>query len=119
MRAPCEIMVKYYLPAVRAEVAKQLFASGYTQVEIAKILGTTQAAVSKYLSNKLDGNAKKIAEFAEVKKTAAKIAGNYKNIQKNINLICNTCERLRAEHKICTLHEGILPGIAHECVVCK
>lgn len=119
MRAPCEIMVKYYLPAVRAEVAKQLFAAGYTQVEIAKILGTTQAAVSKYLSNKLDGETKRIAEFAEVKRTAAKIASNCKNIQNNIGLICSTCERLRSGHKICTLHEGILPGIAHECAVCK
>ncbi len=119
MRAPCEIMVKYYLPAVRAEVAKKLFEASFTQVEIAKILGTTQAAVSKYLSNRLEGEAKKIAQFPEVKRAAAKIAKNHKHMQANVTLICGTCERLRSEHRICTLHDNILPGISKECVVCK
>lgn len=56
MKLPCEVSTKYILPAVRAVVARRLIEEyGYTQSSVAKILGTTQAAVSHYMNVKRGG----------------------------------------------------------------
>ena len=53
MGARCETIGKYVLPAFRALVAEELVHTyGLTQVEAAKRLGTTQAAISQYLNSK-------------------------------------------------------------------
>ena len=49
----CENAVHYILPLYRASVAKELIAKyNYTQVAVATKLGTTQAAVSQYVTSK-------------------------------------------------------------------
>lgn len=56
LKPPCEISTKYILPAVRAVVARRLIEEyGFTQSSVAKILGTTQAAVSHYMNVKRGG----------------------------------------------------------------
>jgi len=121
MRTPCEIMVKSYLPAVRYQTAKILFKKGYTQTEISKSLGLTQASVSKYLADKVDPNVKKIAKMPEVNETAEAIAkfAPEKKVHDTIARICATCMKLRSEHKICTYHNILLPGVSDECSLCK
>jgi len=57
---PCEEIVRKYLPAMRASIAKKLYRKGLKQERIAKELGLTQAAVSKYLSNKYNAEIRKI-----------------------------------------------------------
>ncbi|MCW1301488.1 MAG: helix-turn-helix domain-containing protein [Candidatus Nanoarchaeia archaeon] len=53
MPIPCQITIKYFIPAIRARVAKILVKEyNMTQMEIASLLGISQAAVSKYLSGK-------------------------------------------------------------------
>jgi predicted transcriptional regulator len=53
MGARCETIGKYVLPAFRALIAEELVHTyGLTQVEAAKRLGTTQAAISQYLNSK-------------------------------------------------------------------
>ncbi|MEM2455227.1 MAG: helix-turn-helix domain-containing protein [Candidatus Bathyarchaeia archaeon] len=50
---PCESIGKRILPIFRAYIAKELVEKyGFTQVEAAKRIGTTQAAVSQYLRSK-------------------------------------------------------------------
>ncbi len=70
---PCESASKYVLPAIRANVAKMLSKSNYTQKKIANILGVTQPAVSKYLSDKYDGKLKFIVNDKVVKQNAEEI----------------------------------------------
>ncbi|MCP8321973.1 MAG: hypothetical protein H3Z52_13725, partial [archaeon] len=76
MRTPCEVVVKYMLPAFRSSVAKVLINEYHlSQVAVAEHLGTTQAAISHYISSKR-GN-KKIAQFENVplmKSTAREVA---------------------------------------------
>lgn len=50
MRLFCETVVNEVLPAVRSIVARELAERGYTQTEIADMMGVTQPAVSQYLS---------------------------------------------------------------------
>ncbi len=53
MSARCEAINKYVLPIFRAFVAKELLINyKLTQTEVAKKLGTTQAAISQYMSSK-------------------------------------------------------------------
>ena len=49
MRTPCEYVIKYLLPRLRAKIADVLIEEfGWKQVEVAKLLKVTQPAVSKY-----------------------------------------------------------------------
>jgi predicted transcriptional regulator len=53
MRTPCEIINKFYLPSIRALIARDLSENyNCTQMKIAEWLGVTQAAISQYLSSK-------------------------------------------------------------------
>jgi uncharacterized protein len=53
MDPQCEIIGKYVLPIFRSMLAKELVQKyKFSQTETAKKLGTTQAAVSQYLSSK-------------------------------------------------------------------
>lgn len=70
---PCENASKYVLPAIRANIAKMLSKSNYTQKRIANILGVTQPAVSKYLSDRYDGKLKFIVNDKVVKQNAEEI----------------------------------------------
>lgn len=53
MDPQCEVIGKYVLPIFRSMLAKELVQKYHlSQTETAKKLGTTQAAVSQYLSSK-------------------------------------------------------------------
>ena len=53
MAARCERIGKYVLPVFRSLIAEELVHTyNLTQVEAARRLGTTQAAISQYLSSK-------------------------------------------------------------------
>ena len=53
MSSSCENAVRYILPLYRAFVAKELIDKyNYTQVAAAKKIGTTQAAISQYVTSK-------------------------------------------------------------------
>jgi predicted transcriptional regulator len=53
MEPQCEIIGKYVLPIFRSMLAKELVQTyRLSQTETAKKLGTTQAAISQYLSSK-------------------------------------------------------------------
>jgi predicted transcriptional regulator len=53
MDPQCEIVGKYVLPIFRSKLAKELVQKyGLSQTSAAKKLGTTQAAISQYLSSK-------------------------------------------------------------------
>jgi predicted transcriptional regulator len=53
MSTRCEKIGKYVLPLFRSYVAKELINNyDLTQVETAKKLGTTQAAISQYINSK-------------------------------------------------------------------
>ena len=81
MSARCETIGKFVLPLFRSMVARELVETHHlTQVEAAKKLKTTQAAVSQYINQKRA--AKGTEEFTEIlpkiqaaaKQTAAQLA---------------------------------------------
>jgi hypothetical protein len=75
MLLPCEIAIKYFIPALRASIAKILFEKyNLTQMEIALKLGVTQAAISKYLSGKYSKEIKTIERKKTIKSLSKEFA---------------------------------------------
>jgi len=65
MSISCESVARYLLPLYRAFVAKELIEKhNFTQVQAAKKLGTTQAAISQYMTSKRGH--RKILNYDEV-----------------------------------------------------
>lgn len=75
MPTPCEITIKYFIPAIRAKIAKLLAKEhDMTQEEIAFLLGISQAAVSKYLSGKYGKVVKQLERERIIQHIAASLA---------------------------------------------
>jgi predicted transcriptional regulator len=95
-KPPCEKIVWNLLPAIRRELAISLIKDHkLSQKEVAKKLGLTEAAVSRYISGKRGGLGilKNETVKNQIKKSANKIAnGNGKII---INETCKICKILQ------------------------
>ena len=51
LRAPCEELVRYVLPALRGALVSYMYAEKkLKQVDIAKLMGISQSAVSRYIN---------------------------------------------------------------------
>jgi hypothetical protein len=103
MKAPCENVVWYALPAIRSELAKEL-AKAMSQKEISEILGITQAAVSQYVSNK---RGSRIELHDDVKAAIADLAdditgGSADDLMRGM---CEICKKIQEDE-----HCEICPG---------
>ena len=123
MRPPCEIVVRYVLPAFRSMVAKELIEKyGFTQVAAAKKLGTTQAAISYYLDAKRGGKRLKQLESnpaiqAAITSIAEGIASDKMKPEESLAEFCNLCNDLRRQDVICTMHRDLV-SLPQSCDIC-
>ncbi len=95
MRTEYENMVKEFLPALRAGAAKKLVGEyGVSQMEAARMLQTTQAAVSKYLNGRYSAKVKALESSfreGEVEEFVKDLmAGDEYDAQK---IVCRMCSR--------------------------
>ncbi len=122
MMMPCEVIVRYYLPAMRYRIADELMKNyGWTQVEVSERLRITQAAVSKYMGRKLDEKTKKFSEMKEVKDAARRIAKEIAEGKKrsdSIEELCLVCGTLRREGKLCKIHLSMKKLKECNCNIC-
>lgn len=106
MKPPCEYIVHFALPTFRSLVARELVEKyGFTQVEAAKRLGTTQAAISQYLSSKRgERRSKKFASIPAVRSTVEDVASGIASSKimsmDAIELFCKLCASLRGMEDI-------------------
>lgn len=124
MRPPCEIVVLYFLPTFRSLVARELIEKhGFSQVEVAAKLGTTQAAISQYLRSKR--GEKKLRSLRATpavqfgaKDIAKHIAKGKLSPFEAIVRLCNLCSALRDGSAICRLHKDSadLPRSCNFCL---
>lgn len=103
---PCETFARYVLPMFRLLVAKELIEKyNFTQVEAAKKLGTTQAAISQYIH--LKRGRKATTQFEEIlpiiqvaaSEAAKNIATGKANADEVMLNFCKLCTSLREEAK--------------------
>ena len=107
MDPQCEIVGKYVLPIYRAMLAKELVQKyGLSQTATAKKLGTTQAAISQYLSSKraykgiehIEEYLPKIQAMAD--ETAGKLARKEIETDEATIVFCELCSSLCKKEKV-------------------
>jgi predicted transcriptional regulator len=107
MSITCESVARHLLPLYRAFVAKELIEKyDYTQMEVAKKLGTTQAAISQYVTSKR--GQRRIPNYEEiatlVQNAAAKAAERITTAETSPEefsaSFCELCASLRQTKKI-------------------
>ena len=107
MSTSCESVARHILPLYRSFVAKELIEKyNYTQVQAAKKLGTTQAAISQYMTSKRGH--KRITNYDEiaplVQKTATKVAKRIATMnispEEFSESLCELCKSLQRAKKL-------------------
>jgi predicted transcriptional regulator len=122
LQTPYEIAAKSVIPAIRGIVARSLIDRDMTQSDIAKSLGITQPAVSKYFSEKR-GRAIDFDTRADVRKmaevVAEGIATNKLNKVQVANMIKEICDYVMRSGYMCDLHNEIDPQTkSMNCKIC-
>jgi len=119
---PHELVARHVAPYVRALVARYLYAKGYGQERIARLLGVTQAMVNKYLSwsdEKILGALREAGvperEASSVAAAAAEklMRGDRTGYLEMLAAFMNT---LLASGALCRLHRRL--GAPSSCRVC-
>ena len=118
MRVPCQITQWYLLPAISAEMVKELKKNGVKQAEIARLLGVTPAAVSQYVKGK---RGKRVTLPPEIQKkisvSARKISTNGIADEDLSREICELCIQARKARAVCEFHKKL--GYADKnCTLC-
>jgi len=121
MLQPQEVVVGKFLPAVRARVAQILLEDHHLrQVEIARLLGLTQAAVSHYHTRSRGLDKDVLKRFPELEAFAQDIAAR---IQKGLPLPAQIAafnamaETLSKTDRFCQYHKKIA-SLDETCDVC-
>ena len=99
MLLPCEVAVKSLVPALRSAIARELAQSyGLKQKDVARLLGVTQTAVSKYTRH-VRGIVLKVEEVEEIQPTLKEIVVSLVNGRMSkyelVARFCVACEVLR------------------------
>jgi len=108
MRPPCELVVRYVLPAFRSLVARELAENHHlSQMVVAERLGITQAAVSYYLDSKRGARTtKQLESVPSIRKVAEGIATQRFSFTNAMSKFCELCIALRKSSFICDLQHG-------------
>ena len=108
MILPCETAAKVIIPAIRAYIARELVETHeLKQDDVAKILGITQSAVSKYAGH-VRGSILKIDNVEEIRPMLTELvslAANEKEFSRNefLERFCQTCRTIRKTGLMCPL----------------
>ncbi len=134
LKPPCIVVVRYILPAIRAQIAKELIdRHGLKRSEAAKKMGVTPAAVTQYLEMVRGGIATDVIESSEeaaemVSQTAESLVRNEASVCDVLDKMCGVCQAMRSSGLICEMHKEILPALkgieacertAHLCPLLK
>ncbi len=96
MKFPCEEIANKIIPAIRAEIAVKLAKEyGMKQIEISKILGITQGAVSHYISSYRGKEREIILKNPEIRKKIDEMAKLILNGEFEEEKMCQICKILR------------------------
>ncbi|MHC1604489.1 MAG: thiamine-phosphate synthase family protein [Candidatus Methanofastidiosia archaeon] len=115
IKPPCIVFGEKVLPAIRKEIATILVnEKNYSQARTAKLLGITQAMVSKYIASgggRIEGILQK-----EIKKFSQEIIETLDNSGEATLELCLFCLKLREEAKLCDMHKTLIGDT--ECKAC-
>ncbi|MEM4446982.1 MAG: helix-turn-helix domain-containing protein [Candidatus Jordarchaeales archaeon] len=117
MKLPCEIVIWYLLPAIRAALARELANLGLSQRDISEKLGVSEAAVSQYIKGKRGKKIDLTAEVYEIVRETAKSISLGTSIMDVYRKTCSICLELRRKSLMCNLHKT-LDTVPESCDLC-
>jgi predicted transcriptional regulator len=102
MAFPCETVVWKALPAIKSSLAKALVKAGMTQVQVSKILGTTEATISHYMKGER-GSSVILGQHIQdsVDKLAKKISLGSLSEKQITQEVCSICQQVRDSCAVC------------------
>ncbi len=122
MKIPCELIVWYVLPSIRRELARELVDKhDFSQAEVARRFGVTDAAISQYLkakrgTNKEIENSGKYEDFRKEVEVAAVRMVNGSDI---VTETCRICEMVKKSGMLVKVYETRTGVRAPQCVTCR
>jgi predicted transcriptional regulator len=123
MLIPCEVAVRSLVPAIRSAIARELTQTyGLKQKDVARLLGVTQTAVSKYTRH-VRGIVLKVEDIEEIQPTLKEIVVSLANGRMSkyelVAKFCVACEIIRRKGLMCELCKLSDPSIdVQQCIVC-
>jgi len=124
MLATCEVAVKCVLPTVRAMIAKEfMMKHKLKQVEVARLLGVSQPAISLYFRKRC-GKAIDLEKESDItsllENLAASLAKSILSPNEVISEFCEICPTIRARGLMCKLHKAFdLTIDIEKCGICQ
>lgn len=121
MLQPQEVVVAKLLPTIRARLARELLhAHRMKQVDVARAMGITQAAVSHYNTQSRGVDQEMLHLFPEIKpfvhELAERIAGGL-NLSSQIASVNTFCANLMLTARFCEYHKS-MGDIDPHCTAC-
>ncbi len=121
MQQPQEVIVAKLLPTIRARLAKELLREyKMKQVDVAKAMGITQAAVSHYNTQSRGVDQDMLRRFPEIKAFVDELADRIAHgmsMSKQISTINEFCAGLMQTARFCDYHKS-LGDIDPTCTAC-
>ena len=123
MTIPCDVATKSVVPALRAIIAEQLTDQlSLKQSDVAKILGTSQSAISKY-NRKVRGRAVNVRNAQivqpQIDRIVKLVADGVNDKEAFTRLFCETCRAVRRSGLMCPLcHKTDKDSKAQKCLAC-
>jgi uncharacterized protein len=123
MLTPCEVAVKTVSPALRALLAQTLIEKhNMNQIDVARVLGITQSAVSKY-NKKVRGTTIPIDNIPQVQdltdQMIALLLANPVQQLEVMNLFCQACTIIRSQGLMCQLCQQNQTPKVESCDFCN
>jgi predicted transcriptional regulator len=110
-------VVRYILPAIRAQIARQLINEyGLRRSEASKKMGVTPAAVTQYLEGVRGEIASCMVEGSEeatkaVSQIAEDLVKNEASMCEVLDKMCKACRAIRSSGLLCEMHKEMLPAL--------
>ncbi|MFX1510741.1 MAG: transcriptional regulator [Promethearchaeota archaeon] len=114
MAFPCEAVVWKALPAIKSSLARALVNEGMTQVQVSKILGTTEATISHYMKGERGSSVvleKKIQEA--INTVAHKISTGTIAEDQITKEVCGICQQVRENSAVSSTENS------QDCTTCS
>lgn len=102
MTFPCESVVWKALPAIKSALAQALVKEGMTQVQVSKILGTTEATISHYMKGER-GSSAVLGQHVQdaIDDLAKRINKGSLSEQQITKSVCGICQIVRDSCAVC------------------
>jgi len=121
MLQPQEVVVAKLLPTIRARLARELLrAHKMKQVDVARAMGITQAAVSHYNTQSRGVDQEMVRLFPEIKPFVHELAESLADgmtLSQEIASVNHFCSNLMLTARFCEYHKGIVDIDPH-CTAC-